>query len=81
LSGAAAGRLLYSFLAMPLFNIFCAFFALLIAAVALYMGVMGKDIYPRSSWISSIPLPRPMGRALCFIVAGMAIYILVSVLR
>jgi hypothetical protein len=52
--------------------------SLLISAFAIYRGITGKDMYSRSS---DIPLPKPLGRALYFVVAAVGIYIGISVLR
>ena len=54
---------------------------LLLGAVALYWGVTGKDIYSSGIVRTNIPLPRPLGRLLCFAIAGTAFYFLVSGLR
>ena len=68
------------FLTMPFFNYFCAIVVFLIGVVALYQGVTGKDISPtRSMWGNPIPLSKLLYRTVCFIVAGIAIYILVSI--
>lgn len=38
------------------------------------------SIYPRAPF-QTVPLPKPIGRVVCFAVAGIAIYILVGDLR
>ena len=57
---------------MPGFKFLHAVVALFIGAIALYWGVTGKDI-PRAPF-QTVPLPKLVGRVLCFAVAGIAIY-------
>lgn len=59
--------------AMPWFKLLHAVVVFFIGAFALYWGITGKDIYPRGS---RIPLPKTLGRVVCFLVAGVAIYFL-----
>ena len=60
---------------MPGFKFLHAVVALFIGAIPLYWGVTGKDIYPRAPF-QTVPLPKLVGRVLCFGVAGIAIYFL-----
>jgi hypothetical protein len=65
---------------MPEFKYLHAVVVFFIGAVALYWGITGKDIYPRAPF-QTVPLPKPIGRILCFAVAGVAIYFLFGDLR
>jgi hypothetical protein len=62
---------------MPEFRYIHAAIVLFIGSLALYWGITGKDIYPRAPF-RTVPLPKPIGRILCFAVAGVAIYFLVG---
>jgi|KBSMisStaDraftv2_1062788.scaffolds.fasta_scaffold690099_2 hypothetical protein len=62
---------------MPEFKYIHAVVAIFIGAIALYWGVTGKDIYPRAPF-RTVPLPKLIGRILCFGVAGVAIYFLIG---
>ena len=55
-------------------------FTILIGGVALYWGITGRDIYPRAPF-QTVPLPKFIGRILCFAIAGVAIYFLYGDLR
>jgi hypothetical protein len=68
------------FLFMPGFKYLHAVVVFFIGAIALYWGITGKDIYSRALF-QTVPLPKPIGRILCFAVAGVAIYFLVGDLR
>jgi hypothetical protein len=62
--------------ALDLVHVLHAIACLLVGGMALYWGITGKDIYPRGpSYV--LPLPKPVGRVLCFVVAGGAFYFLV----
>lgn len=65
---------------MPGFKYLHAVVVLSIGAIALYWGITGKGIYPRAPF-QTVPLPKPIGRIICFAVAGVAIYFLVGDLR
>ena len=69
-------------LAMPFFNLLCASVVFLIVVIALYSGVTGRDIGARSTILGDqLPLPKPLSRAVSFIVASIGIYILLRILR
>lgn len=65
---------------MPGFKYLHAVVALFIGVITFYWGITGKDIYPRGLF-RTVPLPKPIGRILCFAIAGVAIYFLVGDLR
>ena len=71
------GESLYSLLMMPEFKYIHAAVALLIGVFALYWGITGKDIYPRAPF-QTVPLPKIIGRVICFPVAVGAIYFVVG---
>ena len=58
---------------LPLIAVF------LLGAIALYLGITGKDVY--TAPFQNAPLPQPFGRIMCFVVAGWAICFLVIALR
>jgi hypothetical protein len=62
---------------MPEFKYIHAVVAIFIGAIALSWGVTGKDIHPRAPF-RTVPLPKLIGRILCFGVAGLAIYFLIG---
>ena len=59
------------------FHVLHAIACLLVGGMALYWGITGKDIYPRGP-SSLLPLPKLVGRVVCFVVAGGAFYFLVG---
>ena len=60
---------------MPEFKYIHAAVTLFIGALALYWGITRKEIYPRAPF-RTVPLPKLIGRILCFAVAGVAFYFL-----
>jgi hypothetical protein len=65
---------------MPWFDLLGACVLIFIGGTALYLGITGKDIYPGAPF-QTVPLPKPIGRIICFGVFGMAIYMLIGVLQ
>ena len=54
----------------------------MIVVVALYLGVTGREIGARRTIMGDeLPLPKPLSRAVCGIVAGIGIYILLKILH
>jgi len=64
---------------MPEFKYVWTVVVFFIGAIALYCGLTGRDMGARRTIVGdTLPLPKAFSRVLCFVVAGIAIYMLVT---